>query len=264
MPELHHERRGSGEPILLIQGMSGHSGHWGEPFLAALARDFEVITFDNRGTGRSPRVQAEFTLAELADDAVGVLDVLGLDSAHVLGISMGGMVAQEVVLRHPDRVRTLTLGCTYAGGEGQRLTPSAVWQRLAEAMGSGDRDRAFRTAFEVNVSSRFAASDEHYEGWRATASEKPVAVQVIMKQVQAIGQHDTSGRLHEVTVPTLVIHGTEDQMLPVGNAAKVAELIPGARLEILEDVGHLFFVEEPERSAALVRTHALVAQQAQG
>src|SRR3712207_1192598 len=103
MPELHHERRGSGEPILLIQGMSGHSGHWGEPFLSALERDFEVITFDHRGTGRSPRVTEDFTLAELADDAIGVLDALGHDTARVLGISMGSMVAQEVVLRHPER-----------------------------------------------------------------------------------------------------------------------------------------------------------------
>ena len=259
MADLHYERRGSGEPILLIQGMSAHSGHWGEPFLSALERDFEVIVLDNRGTGRSPRVESDFTLAELADDAVGVLDALGIESAHVLGISMGGMVAQEVVLRHPDRVRTLTLGCTYMGGEGQRLTPRKVWERLSEAMASGDRERAFRTAFEVNVSERFAASDENYDAWHETASERPVAVKVIMKQVQAIGQHDTSGRLHEITAPTLVLHGTEDQMLPFGNAAAIAEAIPGARLEVFDGVGHLFWVEEPEQAATFIREHALAA-----
>src|SRR3954469_5919796 len=101
--ELHHERRGSGEPLLLIQGMSGHSLHWGEPFLTDLERDFELIAVDNRGTGNSARVDAPFSIAEMADDTAEVLDELGISSAHVLGILMGGMIAQELTLRHPEK-----------------------------------------------------------------------------------------------------------------------------------------------------------------
>jgi 3-oxoadipate enol-lactonase len=254
---LHHLRRGSGEPLLLIQGMSGHSGHWGEPFLSQLERDFDVIAFDNRGTGYSPRVDAPFSIADLADDAAGVLDELGLESAHVLAISMGGMVAQELVLRHPGRVRTLTLGCTYAGGPEGRLTAPEVVQLLGTGMLSGDREHAVRVGWSVNVSKAFAADESNYEAFRESALSKPVAVQVIMLQMQAIAVHDTSEGLGEIEAPTLVIHGTEDQMLDVSNGEAIARAIPGARLERLEGVGHMFWIEQPQRSAELVREHAL-------
>jgi 3-oxoadipate enol-lactonase len=254
--DLHVEQRGSGEPLLLIMGMSGTHLSWGEPFLDLLARDFALTAYDHRGVGRSSRTEPGYAIADLADDAAGLLDALGLERAHVLGISMGGMVAQELALRHPGRLRTLTLGCTYAGGPDGRLTSQEVFGLLAEAWRSGDRERALRTGWEVNVSARFAADDGAYAAFRAAALELPVPVPVIMGQVQAIGGHDTSARLGEVAAPTLVVHGDEDRMLPVDNAPAIAGRIPGARLEVLEGVGHLFWIEQPERSAALVRDHA--------
>jgi 3-oxoadipate enol-lactonase len=243
----------------MIQGMSGHALHWGEPFMSALEEDFDCIAFDHRGTGYSPRWDDEFTLGDLAEDAAGVLDELGLDSAHVLGISMGGMVAQELVLRHPDRVRTLVLGCTYAGGAGQALTSPEVAQILAEGMQSGDRDTAFRAAWSVNVSEAFAADEENFAAFRAISDERPVPVEVIMRQMQAIYGHDTSSRLAGIAAPTLVVHGTADRMLPASNGEAIAQLIPGARYVPLEGVGHMFWVEQPERSARLIREHALAA-----
>ena len=96
--EIHYVQRGDGEPLLLIQGMSGNHLHWGEPFMEELARDVAVTAYDHRGIGRSGRVEEPFTLVDLAEDAVALLDALGLESAHVLGISMGGMIAQEVAL----------------------------------------------------------------------------------------------------------------------------------------------------------------------
>jgi len=252
---LHYERRGSGEPLLLIQGMSGHSLHWGEPFLTALGPDFDAIAIDHRNTGLSPRVEGPFTLGDLAEDAIGALDALDIETAHVMGISMGGMVAQELVLRHPERVRTLVLGCTYAGGAGQQLTSPEVAQILADGMQSGDRDKAFRAAWSVNVSEPFGADEDNYAAFRKISDERPVAVEVIMRQMQAIYGHDTSARLGEITAPTLVIHGTADRMLPASNGEAIARAIPGARYVPLEGVGHMFWVEEPERSAELVREH---------
>ena len=254
--EIHHVQRGDGEPLLLIQGMSGNHLHWGEPFLELLERQFALTLFDNRGVGRSARMEEPFTIADLAADAAGLLDALGLESAHVVGISMGGMIAQELALNHAEMIRTLTLGCTYSGGEGSALTSPEVWQRLADGMMSGDRERALRASFEVNVSRAYAEREDTYGTWREVMAQMPAAVKVIMAQLQAIGGHDTSARLLGIEAPTLVIHGDEDEMLPVANGRMIASLIPGSRLEILDGVGHMFFWEEPERSAALITEHA--------
>jgi pimeloyl-ACP methyl ester carboxylesterase len=256
--ELDYERGGSGPPLLLIMGMGGTALHWGDPFLGALRGDFEVITYDHRGVGASSRLDGLVTIVQMADDAAGLLAALGIESAHVLGISMGGMIAQELALGHPERVRTLTLGCTYCGGEGSLLTSPAVLRRLTEAMASGDAMRAIRAAYEANFSAPAAADQETYRRFLEIASRRPVAVPVIIAQMQACVAHDTSARLSALTVPTLVIHGTEDQMLPVENGHLIAAQIPGARTEILDGVGHLFFWEEPERSAELLRSHAAV------
>jgi pimeloyl-ACP methyl ester carboxylesterase len=128
---------------------------------------------------------------------------------------------------------------------------------------SGDRDRALRTAWRVNTSERFRADESRYEAFREMADALPVAVEVIMLQMQAIGGHDTSARLREIAEPTLVIHGTDDRMLDASNGELIARLIPGAQLELLADVGHMFWWEEPERSAQLVAVHALADRVAQ-
>jgi pimeloyl-ACP methyl ester carboxylesterase len=259
---LFHKRGGTGEPLLLIMGMSGTHLSWGEPFVADHERDFDVVAYDHRGIGRSDPESAAFTIAELAEDAAGILDALGWDTAHVLGISMGGMIAQELALKHPERIRTLTLGCTYCGGEGSALAPQATLDKLTAGMLSGDRERAIRSGFEVNVSAAFAAQDDDYATFRTMAKALPAPIPVIMLQMQAIAQHDTSARLPSLDLPTLVIHGDEDAMLPVQNGRMIAGLIPGARLEVLEGVGHMFWWEQPERSAELLRAHALAARAA--
>ncbi len=258
--DLYYEKRGSGEPLLLVQGMSGTHAAWGEPFLAALEEaGFQTVAYDHRGIGRSAAWSAPFSLADLAGDAAGLLDALGWESAHVLGISMGGMVSQELALSHPERLRTLTLGCTYAGGPGSSLTAPDVMQALGEAMMSGDRERALRQGYETNVSSAFAADEANYGPFREMALSVPAPLPVIMLQMQAIGGHDTSARLASIVAPTLVVHGTEDRMLGVANGRAIAAAIPGARLELLEGVGHLFWWEQPAVSGALVAAHALGA-----
>ena len=255
--ELFHVRRGAGEPLLLIQGMSGTHVSWGEPLLTELERSFDLVAYDHRGAGRSARQTQPFSIVDLAGDAAGVLDALGWETAHVMGISMGGMVAQELALRHPGRIRTLTLGCTYCGGPEGRLAEASVIHRLTEGMTSGDRELAIRTGYEFNVSAAFAAQASNFDAFHTMATTLPVPVPVIMLQMQAIAGHDTSARLPSLTVPTLVIHGDEDQMLPVANGRLIASLIPGARLEELPGVGHMFWWEQPQRTAQLLRHHAV-------
>jgi 3-oxoadipate enol-lactonase len=254
--ELSYERSGSGPPLLMIMGMAGTALSWGEPFLERLREDFETILYDHRGTGASSRLDGPLTIAQLAADAAGLLDALEIDSAHVLGISMGGMVAQELALADPARIRTFALGCTYCGGEGSALAGEDILRRLAEAMSSGDRARVIRASWEINVSPSFAADNDAYARFVEIAQRRAVAVDVIMAQMQAITGHDTSARLPSLELPTLVLHGTLDQMLPVQNGHLIAGLIAGAQLEIFDGVGHLFFWERPEQSADLVREHA--------
>jgi 3-oxoadipate enol-lactonase len=258
--QLDYERSGNadGPPLLLIMGMSGTSLSWGEPFLQLLREDFDVIAYDHRGVGASTPLDGAVTTRQMAEDAAALIAALELDDVHVMGISMGGMIAQELALNRPERVRTLTLGCTYCGGEGSALASEAVFGKLAEAMASGDRERALRAAWEVNVSAQMADDEQAYAAFHTLALRRAVAVPVIMQQMQACAAHDTNARLAQLGLPTLVIHGTEDQMLPLQNAQLIASRIPDARLEILQDVGHLFFVERPERSAELVREHTAV------
>ncbi|MGI8512976.1 MAG: alpha/beta fold hydrolase [Solirubrobacteraceae bacterium] len=250
---LYASRRGAGEPLLLIQGLSGNTLHWTEPFLEELEPGFELIAYDHRGIGHSQAGPGPYSIKDLADDAAGLLDVLELDAVHVLGISMGGMVAQELTLRHPGRVRTLSLGCTSPGGPERVDTDPAVVSRLMELGLSGQMGRLMEEGYAFNVSPTYARDPAGLELMRELAQELPGSLPVLLAQLQALTGHDASARLGEIAVPTLIMHGSEDRILPVGNAHVLARLIPGARLEIFADVGHLFWWERPQESARLVR-----------
>ena len=260
--QLHYERAGNGEPLLLIQGMSGTHVSWGEPFRGALEESFDVIAFDNRGIGFSAPIDGPFTIAEMGQDTAQLLAALELESAHVVGISMGGMIAQELALAQPERLRSLTLGCTYCGGPGSQLMPEENARKLMEGLASGDRDKAIRASYEVNLSPAFRAEESRYAAFHEMATRVPAAKQTIELQAQAIFGHDTSARLGEISVPTLIIHGAVDGVLPFPNGELIASLMPAARFEALEDVGHMFWWEQPERSAELIREHALAAGRA--
>jgi 3-oxoadipate enol-lactonase len=256
--ELYYERSGSGDPLLLIQGMSATHVAWGPAFLAGLEPSFECIVFDNRGMGRSGQAELPFDVADMAADAVALLDALGVETAHVAGISMGGAIAQEVALRHPERVRTLALGATFCGGpEGTLMDPEDL-QMLGAAYASGEPEQVFRAMWEINISPTFRAEDSRFDAFREMGSALPAPRPVVIQQMRACAEHDTSARLNEIDLPTLVIHGTADRLIKVDNGKLIARLIP-APIELLEDVGHMFWWEQPERSAELIREHALAA-----
>jgi pimeloyl-ACP methyl ester carboxylesterase len=255
--ELYYERSGSGEPMLLIQGMAATHFAWGRPFLDALERDFECIVYDHRGMGRSARAEMPFTIVDLAGDALGLLDGLGLESVHVVGISMGGMIAQELALAHPERVRTLTIGASYCGGPDGTLMDPADLALLGEAWKSGDPLQVYRAMWEINLSPAFRADDSNFGPFREMAEALPAPAPVIYEQMRACAKHDTSERLGTLAMPTLVIHGTADRLLRSPNGEQIAARV-GVEPHMLEDVGHLFWWEHPERSAELIRQHAAI------
>ncbi|HET7053656.1 MAG TPA: alpha/beta hydrolase [Solirubrobacterales bacterium] len=258
--ELHYERAGSGEPMLLIQGMSATHLAWGRDFLAPLEQSFECVVFDNRGMGLSGPALMPFTTADMADDVAALLDALEIERAHVLGISMGGMIAQELALAHPERIRTLSLGATYCGGPEGTLMAEEDLRMLGAAMSSGDREQVLRAMWEINLSPGFRAEESRYDAFRAMAEELKAPKEVILQQMQACAAHDTSTRLRGVSIPTQVIHGTADRLLGANNGIQIARLL-GVEPQLMDGIGHMFWWEQPDRSAALVREHALTSVQ---
>jgi 3-oxoadipate enol-lactonase len=254
--ELHYTRAGSGEPLLLIQGMSATHMTWGRPFLAPLEESFDCIVFDNRGMGLSGPARMPFTTADMAGDVIGLLNALEIERAHIAGISMGGMIAQELALTHQERIRSLTLGATYCGGpEGTLMVPEDL-RMLTAAMASGQREQVFRAMWEINLSPGFREDESRYAAFCEMASALPAPRDVIVQQMKACGAHDTSTRLERIEPPTQVVHGTVDRLLGVNNGIQIAALL-SVEPQLLEGVGHMFWWEQPERAAALVREHAL-------
>jgi pimeloyl-ACP methyl ester carboxylesterase len=254
--ELHYLRAGEGEPLLLIQGMSATHLAWGQPFLAELQRSFETIVFDNRGVGRSGPAELPFGIADLAADTAALLDALELESVHVVGISMGGMVAQELALAQPERIRTLTIGASYCGGPKGILMAPEDLQMLGEAYASGERERVLRAMWEINLSPDFRADDSRFAAFAEMGTALPAPQPVVLQQMRACAAHDTHERLGQIDLPTLIVHGDVDRLLGYVNGEEIAALIPGARLETLGGVGHMFWWEQPQRVAELIREHA--------
>lgn len=255
--ELHYLRSGEGEPLLLIQGMSATHLTWGRPFLAELEPSFECIVFDNRGMGLSGRAELPFTIADMAADTAALLDALELETAHVVGISMGGMIAQELALAHPERIRTLTIGASYCGGPSGSLMAPEDLQMLGAAYASGEPEQVFRAMWEINLSPGFREDGSRFAAFVEMGSQLPAPQPVVLQQMRACGAHDAHGRLGQIDLPTMVVHGDVDRLLGYDNGREIAAAIPGSRLETLEGVGHMFWWEQPQRSAELIREHAL-------
>ncbi|HWM54320.1 MAG TPA: alpha/beta hydrolase [Solirubrobacterales bacterium] len=255
--ELYYERSGEGEPLLLIQGMSATHMAWGRPFLDELERSFECTVFDNRGMGLSGRAELPFTTADMAADTAALLDALDVETAHVVGISMGGMIAQELALAHPERIRTLTIGASYCGGpQGSLMAPEDL-QLLGTAYASGEPEQVMRAMWEINLSPGFREDDSRFAAFVEMGSALPAPQPVVLQQMRACAEHDTHERLSQISLPTMVIHGDVDRLLDYDNGREIAALIPSARLETLEGIGHMFWWEQPQRSAELIREHAL-------
>jgi 3-oxoadipate enol-lactonase len=249
---LHWDVTGAGEPVLLITGLGLSGGAWWRS-VPVLARQLRVITFDKRGVGRSAGSGPRFTTETMADDAVSVLDAAGLDSAHVYGFSLGGMVAQHVALRHPGRVRSLVLGATHAGGR-RAVRPDPEVISFFRRRPSMDAAAAAQASVPFNYGERTRREDqariaEDLE-WRL-AHRFPA--RAYRAQLWAAALHDTHRRLHRIAAPTLVVHGRQDRVVPVGNAEILAAAIPGAELLLLEDSGHLYPTEHPGIDEAIAR-----------
>lgn len=242
------ERRGAGVPLLLVHGLGYARWGW-EPVAEPLAERFEVLLFDNRGIGGSAAPPGPYTAAELAADAVGVLDEAGVERAHVLGTSLGGMVAQELALAWPERVDRLVLACTTPGGPHALPMPEQTVMLMAEAP-SLEPLVALRRFVENALAP--GAPQELVERILAHRVRTAQPREAWLAQAAAGLGFDACDRLAAIAAPTLVLHGDADAVVAVGNAELLAERIPGARVELFERAGHMFFWEQPERFVSVV------------
>ena len=238
------------DAVLLIMGL-GATLEWWYRIRPALAARFRTILFDNRGVGRSDVPPPPYSIAQMADDAAAVLDGAAVGRAHVVGLSMGGYIAQELVLRHPSRASSLVLGCTSCGGRDAVPADKDVRTALT-ARATMTREQAMRLmapyTFDASTP-REALEREFAIRLRTTATNEG-----FFAQLQAIRDWPgTLARLPEVGVPTLVIHGENDRLVPPENGRIVAAAIPGARLVMLKHASHIFFTDqfEPARDALL-------------
>ncbi len=252
---------GTGPPLLMLIGVGGHAGSWGEHFLGRVRQHFRIIRLSNRGMGQTDIPPGVLTMRTMADDAVGLLRELGIERAHVLGISMGGNVAQELVLNHPQVVQGLVLGCTNCGPMHSVPQSAETLARLGSLwnLPPDERVRLFMSAL---VSPEFWESDREFMD-EMIELHMSTSSQAFGRQFGAIASFDSYDRLPQIEAPSLIIHGDKDVIIPVENAEVLRERIPGAQAEIIPGAGHQFFWEKPEESAkALVEFLASVPQPA--
>jgi pimeloyl-ACP methyl ester carboxylesterase len=249
---IYYEVHGQGEPLLMIQGLSNYSGHW-TTLLPPFAEKYRAIIFDNRGTGRTDKPETPYTMEMMAADAKGVLDAIGIDKANVLGVSMGGMIAQEFALDYPDTVINLILGCTSCGGK-HGLPPTA--ESIA-FLGNPERaklsveQRARDTAPWLWTKGFIDKHPEAVDRYVAVTMKYPTPLHGLANQMQAVAGGDTYERLPRIKSPTLVIAGDSDRLIPFENSNIIASRIPGAELVVIPNAGHAF-TEAPEAITAML------------
>lgn len=243
--ELHYVEAGAGDPLVLIMGFGGDHTAWGFQ-IRAFAERYRVIAFDNRGAGQTDAPDHPYTIRMMADDTAGLMAALGIERAHVLGVSMGGMIAQELALNHPHRVRSLHLGCTLARPDGYSHARAAAWTQVRTTL---SREAALRViALWLFAPLTYNERPEFVETLlqNALANPYPQSLTGFLRQRDAIATHDTLERLGAIRCPTLVTVAEDDILVPPRFSRELAQRIPGATLTIVERAGHAYFWERPD------------------
>ncbi len=260
--QMYYEARGSGEPVICIMGVTAPGGVW-EAHAAEWSRHFRCILGDNRGVGQTDKPDGPYTTAMMADDYAGLMDALGIKSARVVGCSLGSVIAQQLALRHPDKVKSLILMCTWARQDRFGLT---TWEHMMKCKSFFNHGDFMHYVQMLIFTKPWFDNDDCWKGIQdgradaaaaSSADVQPVAA--MHAQAAAAMTHNTVAQLKEIKCPVLVIGGKDDVFTPRWMGEEVAAGIPGAELHLYENAGHAFHWEclpdFNERSTAFLKKH---------
>jgi 3-oxoadipate enol-lactonase len=241
---LYYEEHGAGDPLLCVMGLATDAFAW-LPQIQAFSERYRLVIFDNRDVGRSSMANGPYDIADMAGDALALADGLGLDSFHLLGVSMGGAIAQEMALAAPERVRTLTLGVTWPSSGAWARKLAEVWGARVAGM---TREQRVDELMLLTMSESFFENPDAVAWLRQTilSNPHPQPVEAFGRQVEATSRHNTSDRLGSLSIPTHVIGAEHDILVPVWKSRELAELIPGARLTVVAAAPHGVNLERAE------------------
>ncbi len=250
--KIYYEIEGDGEPILFFSGVGGGTWSWYKQ-LPYFTRNYEVIVFDNRGAGKSDKPKQPYSMNDFVDDGVAILDKLGIWKTFVVGVSMGGMIAQSFAVSHPKRVRGLVLGATHCGGS-ERIPPEPeVLACFMDNEGLTDEEiieKNTRILFSANFLLKHPTEVEEYKRVQLQAGVQPQYA--LENQLMAIRNFSCCHMLHHISAPTLIIAGSDDILVPPENSRILNERIENSKLVILPDVGHAIHVEAAEKFNIMV------------
>ncbi|HMB58675.1 MAG TPA: alpha/beta hydrolase [Xanthomonadales bacterium] len=233
---------GEGEPLLLIMGLGYSSAMW-HHIETGLAEHFRVIVFDNRGVGKSNPVHGPILISDMAADALAVLDAAGEETAFVFGMSMGGYIAQELPLKWPERVRALVLGCTACGGEHVRPAQPEVLETLM-ARAHMPPEEGIRVMVPYIYDT--GTPKERIEADLAVRLANYPDAETYLGQIEGVKTWQSCDRLKSLSLATLIIHGENDQLIPLHNGMLLAQHIAGAEFEVVKDASHIFITDQPD------------------
>ncbi len=245
--ELYYELHGSGTPVVLIGGLAGDSRAW-KPQIEVLSKDYQILAFDNRGTGRSGAPEDPYTTRSFADDTIGLMNALDLPAAHVIGRSMGGAIAQEMAINYPDRVRSMIITASF--GKMDRYGARLLLNVMEVTKAQGYEEAAKHQSVMLFPPSYFNAHKDEMDALEKALANPDRPLHGYANSTYACVEHDTLDRLGQVRCPTLVLAGELDIVCSAECAREIAERISGAELKIYKGSGHFFLVQDFDESLA--------------
>jgi pimeloyl-ACP methyl ester carboxylesterase len=247
---LYYEEAGEGEPLLMVMGLGTDHLGWMLQ-VPELSKHHRVITFDNRDVGQSKQADGPYEVADMARDALALADHLELQDFHLVGMSMGGAIAQEMALQAPDRLRTLTLVVTFGGGGNWSVERARLWSEIRGLIDDGTH---LDWLLLFGMSEQFYDSPERvaYSKQLMRANPHPQSKEAFQRQLDASGRHEARDRLATISVPTHVIGAEHDTLVPVWKSKEIAELIPGADYSVMPSAPHALNMERAEEFNELV------------